>query len=162
MGFLKFLSVLSASLLASALLLAAPAAADDREALARQLAEQVGAVDLASSMIDSMAPLMRDQIQSSAPQLNDEQLDTVVRILLEEFEASQTELTDLIVMLYATEFTEAELLGAIEFYETELGQVLLARMPALMERSVVAGQQWGADVAQRALPRVQEYLATIE
>ncbi|WP_339740970.1 DUF2059 domain-containing protein [uncultured Maricaulis sp.] len=154
--------MLGAAFLTSLLLAVAPAAADEREVLARQLAEQTGAVDLASDMIGSMAPVMRAQIQASAPQLTEAQLDAVIAIMLEEFEASASELTDMIVMLYATEFSEEELAGAIAFYETELGQVLLARMPTLMERSFIVGQQWGADVAERALPRVQEYLSGLE
>ena len=101
-------------------------------------------------------------VSDIAPQLTEAQLDAVIAIMLEEFEASASELTDMIVMLYATEFSEEELAGAIAFYETELGQVLLARMPTLMERSFIVGQQWGADVAERALPRVQEYLSGLE
>lgn len=162
MKFQKLSFILGAAMMASALFAAAPAAADERVALGRQLAVQTGAADLASGMIESMTPLMRAQIQSGVPQLTESQLDDVVGILVSEFQASESELTDMIAALYAAEFTEAELTAAIEFYETELGQMLISRMPALMQRSAVVGQQWGTDVAQRALPRVQEYLAGLE
>jgi hypothetical protein len=162
MGFQKAPGILGVAFLASILFMVAPAAADEREALARQFAEQVGAAELASTMIASMTPLLREQIHSNVPQLTDEQLDEVVGILTSEFRAAEGELTDLIVTLYATEFTEAELTAAIEFYQTDLGQMMLERMPSLMERSVALGQNWGATVAQRALPRVQEYLAELE
>ncbi|WP_417491451.1 DUF2059 domain-containing protein [Maricaulis sp.] len=161
-GFGKCAGIVGMALLASALFTTSPAAADEREALARQLTEQIGVTELASTMMVAMAPLMREQIRASVPQLTETQLDEVVAIMMVEFHAAESELTDMIVDLYASEFTEAELVQFIAFYQTDLGQIMLDRMPGLAERSVEMGQAWGAQVALRAMPQVQEYFAGLE
>lgn len=148
-------------LLAAAILAfsgAAAAQADDREALARQLADQTGASRAALDMIEIMVPMMRQQIQAGAPNLTDAQLDEILSILTEEFEASESELRDGIVALYAREFTEEELRAATEFYDTEIGRAFVSRMPQVMQEAAVLGESWGMQVAQRALPRVQAYM----
>ena len=161
-SFRKCAGLVGMALLASALLTTSPAAADDREALARQLTEQIGVTEVASRMMVAMTPLMREQIRASVPQLTETQLDEVVAIMMVEFQSAETELTEMIVGLYASEFTEAELVEVIAFYQTDLGLMMLERMPALAERSAEIGQSWGAEVALRAMPQVQEYFAGLE
>ncbi|MHA6288319.1 DUF2059 domain-containing protein [Maricaulis sp. CAU 1757] len=139
-------------------LAAAPVVADDRRELAERMAEQVGAAGLAMDMVDLMVPVMRQQILAADPTLTSDQLDDLVGILVEEFQASEPELRDGIIGVYADSFTEAELRAAVEFYDTPLGRSLMEKMPDVMQASARMGENWGMAVAQRAMPRVQAYL----
>ena len=154
--------ILAAALAAATLTGTASAQSSEQLALARQLTEQVGATTMAVEMIDIMAPMIRQQIAAGAPDLTEQQLDDVTAILIEEFRNSEDELMEEIVTLYASAFSEAELQAATEFYATELGQTFIERMPEVMQRGMVLGEQWGATVAQRAIPRVQAYLMEAE
>ena len=56
------------------------------------------------------------------------------------------------VQAYGEVFTEAEVLDLIAFYETKTGQMLLAKMPRLMERS----SQITMERLQKAMPALLE------
>jgi hypothetical protein len=50
-------------------------------------------------------------------------------------------LKDQMAVMYASEFTEAELKGLIAFYNTPLGKKLNAKQPLLMQKGALLGQQ---------------------
>lgn len=65
------------------------------------------------------------------------------------------DLIELIVPIYARHLTEAELDALIAFYSSEHGRSLVSKMPQVMQESMLAGQQWGADIARQVMERLE-------
>lgn len=64
-------------------------------------------------------------------------------------------LIELIVPIYARHLTEAELDALIAFYSSEHGRSVVRKMPQVMQESMMAGQEWGADIARQVLERLE-------
>jgi hypothetical protein len=73
--------------------------------------------------------------------------------LRDEFQAH--DLVELIVPIYARHLTEAELDALIAFYSSEHGRSIVKKMPQVMQESMSAGQQWGADIARQVMERLE-------
>jgi hypothetical protein len=54
------------------------------------------------------------------------------------------EFLDSMIPLYNRTFTEAELKGLLQFYQSPLGQRLLQVQPDLIRESMQLGQRWGS------------------
>lgn len=65
-------------------------------------------------------------------------------------EVNPDELVDRVVPIYAKHLSHGEIKELIKFYETPLGKKLIATLPAITQESMVVGQQWGMDLANRA------------
>ncbi|MEM6868706.1 MAG: DUF2059 domain-containing protein, partial [Cyanobacteria bacterium P01_C01_bin.121] len=61
------------------------------------------------------------------------------------------ELNEIVIPIYAQNFTNEELDGIIDFYRTPIGQSVVNKMPAVIQESLVAGQSWGLSIAQEIL-----------
>jgi len=64
----------------------------------------------------------------------------------------------LITPIYHRHFTHDEIKGLIAFYQTDLGSKTIRVMPALLQESMSAGQQWGQTLAPEIRRRVLERL----
>jgi len=64
-------------------------------------------------------------------------------------------LNEIIVPIYAQNFTDEELDGIIDFYRTPVGQSVLTKMPTVVQDSLQAGQQWGLSLAQEVLEELE-------
>ena len=64
------------------------------------------------------------------------------------------ELIDVTIPIYAKYFTPDEIKQLLAFYQTPLGQKVIATLPAVMQESMVAGQKWG----QQLVPRLFDEL----
>lgn len=65
------------------------------------------------------------------------------------------ELVDLIVPIYARHFTRAEIEELLAFYRTPLGQKLVAKQPAIIHESTMAGYEWGRRLGERAAAELE-------
>ena len=59
------------------------------------------------------------------------------------FEGGKPELMAFVTQIYAARFTQAEIEDLTQFYRTPTGQKYLAELPALTQKAVAFGQQWG-------------------
>jgi hypothetical protein len=77
-----------------------------------------------------------------------------------EAEIQPSQLTELVVPIYARHLTLQQVQAANRFYTTEDGRALVAKLPVIMNESMAAGQIWGQAIAQKALERLkaQNYL----
>jgi hypothetical protein len=71
-------------------------------------------------------------------------------------EISANGLTDLIIPSYEKYFTHEDIKDLIDFYESPVGRKMLENQPQLVAESKLAGQQWGSDVAQRVMARLEK------
>jgi len=72
--------------------------------------------------------------------------------------ARSSELVDLIAVVYARNFTAAELQQVSAFYRSPVGQKFLEKMPTITQESMQAGQKWGQTVAGEMRGRIIEEL----
>lgn len=70
-------------------------------------------------------------------------------------EANPDELVNLSVPIYQKHFTEEEVQEIIKFYKTPTGQKMLRELPQVMQEGMAAGQQWGQQVAMKALEKIK-------
>lgn len=111
----------------------------EHRAAAQRLLQVTEAKKMMDQVLDSMDGMLDQSFSSlelnpdgveAARQAQDEMMAWVRDFLAWE------ELEPMYVELYAKVFTTEEILGIIEFYESPLGQKMLAKMPELMTESM--------------------------
>lgn len=110
------------------------------------------------SMMDSMYQQMGSIFKNMSKDID---IDEDDRPWLEEYhrkmvaimreEMSWAKFQPIIVDIYANNFTEQEIDDMIAFYKTPTGQSLLAKMPVVMQQTMMSSQE----VMKSALPRIQ-------
>ena len=65
------------------------------------------------------------------------------------------DLVKAVIPVYQRNLTEEDIQAALTFYKSPSGQRLLAKLPAITQQSMQAGQQWGQELAQRALAKLK-------
>lgn len=116
------------------------------ETLARELLAVTGGGEMGLQMMEQMV----QSLAAAQPELPQEFSDRFLE------EVDPTELEELLVPIYVKHLTVAEMEATIEFYRTPAGQSILQKMPLVMEESVRLGQQWGMEVAQRVMEKLEQ------
>jgi uncharacterized protein len=85
-------------------------------------------------------------------------LPTVPQDFWDDFqkEIHPEELEELIVPIYDKHFSHEDIKKLIAFYESPIGKKLAGELPSISQESMQAGQQWGRQIAQKAIKEVQE------
>jgi hypothetical protein len=138
------------------LLLCSPVLADDasRRATALRILETTNVKESVDQVMDAMESMLSQQL--STMDLSVEGREAAARMQAEMMsfmaEAMTWEdLRDFMVDTYSELFTEQELLGLAEFYESDLGQKMIARQPEIMQRSM----SWSQQAIQERMPELQ-------
>ncbi len=71
-------------------------------------------------------------------------------------ETDANELVEMTIPIYAKYLTHDEIKKLINFYETPLGRKLIAVQPKMMQESIIAGQQWGSQLAEKVASKLRE------
>jgi hypothetical protein len=66
------------------------------------------------------------------------------------------ELMEKTIPIYDRNFTQEDINGLLAFYRSDLGQRVLAKMPVVMQESMLAGKEWGESVAQRIMEKLKK------
>ncbi len=66
------------------------------------------------------------------------------------------DLIELSIDPYVRHLSHEDIHGLIAFYQTPLGKRLARAMPAITHESMLAGQEWGQQLAEKVLKRLQE------
>jgi hypothetical protein len=64
-------------------------------------------------------------------------------------------MVDLVVPIYDKHLTHEDVKGLIAFYESPVGRKMVSVLPAIIQESLQAGQQWGMDIARRIQQRLE-------
>jgi len=126
-------------------------------AIARELVASSRAAENAKLLLPSIVQLIKPAIVQGRPQV-EKDFDALTPQLLDSFQARVGELTDQIVVIYATNFTVAEMKDVIAFYRGPTGQKLLAKGPTIAQQSMAAGQKLGAQIGRELQFRIIEEL----
>lgn len=131
----------------------APAYTEEQLAMAREVVAMSGAEAAVDEMLDSMTPLMAEQIVSSgAPR---ELANRFVEIFREEFRADLPRLLEMISVGYAGALTLEELRDVRDFYASPSGRALVGSMTEINATMVRVGEVMGRELGERALVRLQ-------
>ena len=105
-----------------------------------KLMQLTGAGDLSTQMMNQMLPAMQKMIPD-AP--------AAFWITFKQ-EMDAKELMDAIVPVYQKQLSEEDIQAILSFYATPAGKKLISAQPAIMQESMMIGQQWGQQVFMRA------------
>ena len=158
LGRLKLIAV---SALSVTLLCGGPAAAQtpppDSLAAAKELVVTMRAADQLKNLLPVIMQQLKPAIVLGRPQI-EKDYDAIMPALMEGMVARSSELVDLIAVVYARNFTAAELRQVSAFYRSPVGQKFLEKMPTITQESMQAGQKWGQMVAGEMRGRIIEEL----
>jgi hypothetical protein len=70
-------------------------------------------------------------------------------------QADPDALIEQLVPIYAKHFSHDEIKQLIAFYESPIGVKLVQEQPAIVQESMVVGNQWGRQLAERVIADVQ-------
>jgi hypothetical protein len=136
---------------------AAPAA-DPKIEVATKILEESHALDHMSAALDALLPQMVNLIKRQAPSLSDEQLKMVSDMFSEELKATLPKMMTANARIYANHFTLDELKAIEQFYESPVGQKVIAETPAIIKEATPLGVALGREAAIEVLPKVIERL----
>jgi hypothetical protein len=135
----------------------AEAPSPDALAIARELVATSGAAENAKQMLPAIVKLIKPAIVQGRPQV-EKDFDAITPLLLESFKARLGEMTEMAAVLYATNFTVAEMKDIIAFYRGPSGQKLLTKGTMITQQLMAAGQQLGGQIGRELQSRIVEEL----
>ena len=170
-------SLVVATLSAAALLLTQPALAQEDPAIAAdtilrapaneptpvtlELAKQLVKLSGAGRTFDELLPNIADQAKNtfirSNPQMQLGIIGVVDKVAL-DMVARRPELDTALERIWATAFSEDQLIELIAFYNSETGKRFAAIQPRLIAAQMSAAQNWTADVSEEMTQLIAEEL----
>jgi uncharacterized protein len=123
-------------------------------ALARDVVEAKGALNMFDSVINGVIEYHKTVLLESNPNLQKDLSDVSTR-LAAEFAPRRTNLQTEIARAYASRFTEAELKEILAFYKTPLGKKLIVEEPKGVDEATKRVDEWAAKFAEEVLVRMR-------
>ena len=153
--------LIAVAILAAALLHGGPAATQtpspDALAAAKELIVTMRAADQLKNLFPVIMQQLKPAIVQGRPQV-EKDYDAIMPALVDGMLARSNELVELMAIVYARNFTAAEIREVTAFYRGPAGQKFLEKMPAITQESMQAGQKWGQTVAGEMRGRIIEEL----
>lgn len=117
----------------------------EKEKEIRQLIALSGGDKIGTQMMDQMIPAMRKML----PQVPAE--------FWQEFrrKAKVSQLVDRLLPIYDKYYSREDVKGLIQFYQTPLGQKVIAVAPAVSKESYAVGSAWGEQMAREVIEEYQ-------
>jgi len=118
----------------------------EKEEAIRQLLEITGTPELGLQMAERIL----EQMKQTHPDVPDK--------FWTEFEAEMNKeaFIDMIVPIYDKHFSKEDIEKLIEFYQTDIGQKYVEKLPTLTKESMEAGRRWGRQIGQRIVEQLKE------
>lgn len=138
----KVLIVLFACLLFTHVSVAEPAKAES----IRQLMRLTGAGELGKQVFQQMLPALKNMAPDAPPAFWDD--------IVEEINVSEME--EMVVPIYQKYLSEEDIQAINAFYGTPAGKKLIQVQPSIIQESMLAGQQWGQNLAMEVMRKYQE------
>ena len=122
------------------------AASPVTEKSVRELMTLTGSGDMGVQVIQNLMPAMKKML----PQVPESFWNEFVK------EVNTDELINAIVPIYQKHYTEKDIRIAIDFYRSPAGRRLIEKQPVVLQESMQAGQQWGEQMARRAIEKLKK------
>jgi uncharacterized protein len=125
-----------------------------KEADIRRLLDLVGTKALMAQTIDSMGKSMKPILTNSLPP--GDYREKVVDLFFAKFSSrlNLQKMLDLAVPIYDKNFSQQEIRGLIEFYQTPLGQKTIATLPKLSAELREEGRKLGEAIGRDSMMEV--------
>jgi hypothetical protein len=123
------------------------------------IAKQIVQLKGVSSVMDPIARGVVEKVKSTVMQTNfmyQKDINEITVQLHKEFDARSSELVDQTSQLYASRFTEPELKEILTFYQSPLGQKMIAEEPKIMDQSLQQVSGWADNLSIDILARMRE------
>jgi len=121
--------------------------AADKVSLIRRILERTKAADRVLTGIEEAIPAQR----AANPQIPKEFWNK----LLARARGDAAHLVDMLVRVYETQFTVAELEQLAAFYDSPVGRHLIEAQPIILAQTMQAGQLWGARLSAAVMQEVR-------
>jgi len=131
-----------------------PASSEQKQRDIARLIEMTGAQKLGLQFAQAINQQFSQALRNQDPNLPDRAYAILEEELVKVFSANIGSFIEVIVPVYDKHFTHEEILGLIAFYESDLGKKAIEVLPQVMNESMLAGQQWGRELA----PTLVEHL----
>ena len=118
----------------------------------RELMQLTGAGQLSAQVMAALLP----NLKRMTPQVPDAFWQKFMA------EVDPNELQSLVIPIYQKRFTEQDIRDIIGFYKSPAGKRLVEQLPGITQDSMKVGQQWGAQIAQRAIEKARAEAAAGE
>jgi uncharacterized protein len=120
-------------------------------AAARELVQLLRSTDQFKALGPAIMQAIRPAIVQGRPEM-DKNFDVVLPVVNDVMARRASELADAIAVIYASNFSVAEIHDIEAFYQSPTGRKLLTQQPMIVRESLVAGQKW----AQALSPELRE------
>ncbi len=111
----------------------------------KKLLEVTGSKQISQQITSQMLNSMK----SNLPQVPQKFWDSF------QNEINYDEIIEQIIPIYSKYFTNEEIKGMLDFYETPLGRKTIRVMPQVMQESMQIGQAYGRKVAEKIISKLQ-------
>jgi uncharacterized protein len=115
-------------------------------AAARELVEAAHSTDSAKQALPIIMENLKKAIVQNRPEV-EKKYDELMPMFAQAAQLRMNELTDAIAIVYANNFSVAELHDITSFYQSPTGQKFRERLPIILQQSMAAGQQLGRSIA---------------
>jgi hypothetical protein len=133
---------------------ASRAQAQAKQADIRRLLQITGAGSIATQSMDQMEKTVRPMVTDALPP--GDYREKLVDLFFEKFRAKRQpeELADLVVPIYNKYYSDEDIKGLIQLYQTPLGNKMLSTLPQVMAESQAAGTKWGEQIGRESMMEV--------
>jgi hypothetical protein len=150
-----------AGLFVVTLLLVAPVRAQspnpDAEAAARELVNTIRLADQYKIILPTIFQHLKPAVVQNRPDV-ERDYDALMPVLRDRLGARIDELVNAVVLIYASNFTAAELRDLTVFYNSPTGQKFLQKTPLVTQQTMLAGQKFGQSAGAEAQKQMLEEL----
>ena len=136
-----------------------PAAAQSKTEKIRELLAITQTESLVQQILPATVQQIRDLVRRLRPDIPEAVWAKTSAEMEVVFRESIGAFIESCVPIYERNLTDEEVNGMLTFYRTPVGQSVVKKLPRLTLESMLAGQQWGAAVAQEMQKRMIEKLA---
>lgn len=126
----------------------------ERQADIRRLLEITGAGSVATQSMDQMEKTIRPMVTNALPP--GDYRGQLVDLFFEKFRSKRdpAELMNLVVPVYEKYYSDEDIRGLIQLYQTPLGKKMLSVLPQVMAESQAAGTKWGEQIGRQSMMEV--------
>jgi hypothetical protein len=129
-------------------------AEQSKQADIRRLLQITGAGSIATQSMDQMEKTIRPMVTDALPP--GDYREKLVDLFFEKFRSKRQpdELANLVIPIYDKYYSDEDIRGLIQLYQTPLGKKMLSTLPQVMAESQAAGTKWGEQIGRESMMEV--------
>jgi hypothetical protein len=126
-------------------------------AAARELIQVMRATDQFKALLPTIMQALKPAFVQGRPEM-EKDFDAILPAINEVAARRVNELAEALAVIYASNFSVAEIHDIAAFYRSSTGQKFLTQQPVIAHESVVAGQRWAQALSSELREAIGEQL----